>query len=167
MVCEPVCTLQSRLGDVETERIGGVRAAPRSDVRRPAPQRGAAAAGNRSGTAPRTEPSARGGGTARPAVPPSIPGRGAAGHSPAMAAPHRTAAPRPDFPALPAHRSEPRPFRPRYLRLPPRESAPNRQEFPSHPHPGSHTHIQPLSKSGNRVEVPEELHICLKYCPMK
>lgn len=57
--------------------------------------------------------------------------------------------------------------RPRYLRLPPRESAPNRREFPSHPHPGSHTHIQPLSKSGNRVEVPEELHICLKYCPMK
>lgn len=108
-----------------------------------------------------------GGGTARPAVPPSIPGRGAAGHSPAMAAPHRTTAPRPDFPALPAHRSEPRPFRPRYLRLPPRESAPNRREFPSHPHPGSHTHIQPLSKSGNRVEVPEELHICLKYCPMK
>lgn len=159
--------MQSRLGDVETERIGGVRAAPRSDVRRPAPQRGAAAAGNRSGTAPRTEPSARGGaqrgrryrrpsraggrrGTARRWLPRTAPPP----HAPTSRPCRRTAASR--------GRS-----RPRYLRLPPRESAPNRREFPSHPHPGSHTHIQPLSKSGNRVEVPEELHICLKYCPMK
>lgn len=49
----------------------------------------------------------------------------------------------------------------------PGEPGKHRREFPSNSQPSAHTRLHPLSKSGNRVQFPEEPHICLRYCPMK